>query len=438
TLFKVLELAGNSVQDDVTASVIYLVGESTDQHGYSVRRLCRLLENSTEHQPLVQVAMYCLGEFGTPAMLDGSIGVLSGETDLGPISEETVLRLYQQVLQAGQRNALVTREYALSSAMKYCTRCQSVTVLTQLKELVSSFATNISVELQQRGLEFTQLFGPYEHLRNGLLERIPPLENRQAIREKNKASSANSSVLQKTVESEEVKSEPQETSGSAALLDLLSLDMEPALPAAPAPLSSENKENLLDILLNFGGGGEAPLATNILEAPTTTTSNSIFDGFGDLSSLNSVVEKPRAPSVSFYEKHGLKLDVVEKPRAPSVSFYEKHGLKLEFEFSSAEIDVVGIPTAVMTLTATNSGAVPVSNFLFQAAVPKTFQLQLSPPSGTTVGGSGGRVTQTVKVRSLAAVPPALRMRVKLSFSIGSVDQADQCEINQFPALCWSN
>ena len=75
-----------------------------------------------EHQPLVQVAMYCVGEFATPGMLDGSVGVLSGETDLGPISEETVLRLYQQILQPGPRNNLVTREYAINSAMKYCSK----------------------------------------------------------------------------------------------------------------------------------------------------------------------------------------------------------------------------------------------------------------------------------------------------------------------------
>ncbi len=41
TLFRVLEVAGNSVRDDVTSSVIYLVGESPDQHGYSIRRYKR-------------------------------------------------------------------------------------------------------------------------------------------------------------------------------------------------------------------------------------------------------------------------------------------------------------------------------------------------------------------------------------------------------------
>lgn len=32
------------------------------------------------------------------------------------------------------------------------------------------------MELQQRGVEFTQLFGKYSNLRGALLERMPPME----------------------------------------------------------------------------------------------------------------------------------------------------------------------------------------------------------------------------------------------------------------------
>lgn len=34
----------------------------------------------------------------------------------------------------------------------------------------------MNVDLQQRGVEFTQLFGSYNHLRPALLEKMPPMQ----------------------------------------------------------------------------------------------------------------------------------------------------------------------------------------------------------------------------------------------------------------------
>lgn len=41
---------------------------------------------------------------------------------------------------------------------------------------MSSFGSSLHIELQQRGVEFTQLFGKHATLRSALLERMPPME----------------------------------------------------------------------------------------------------------------------------------------------------------------------------------------------------------------------------------------------------------------------
>lgn len=41
---------------------------------------------------------------------------------------------------------------------------------------MSSFCSSLHIELQQRGVEFSQFFGKYSHLRPSLLERMPPME----------------------------------------------------------------------------------------------------------------------------------------------------------------------------------------------------------------------------------------------------------------------
>lgn len=42
--------------------------------------------------------------------------------------------------------------------------------------MVQQFGSHLHIELQQRGVEFTQLFNSHAHLRPALLERMPPME----------------------------------------------------------------------------------------------------------------------------------------------------------------------------------------------------------------------------------------------------------------------
>lgn len=46
----------------------------------------------------------------------------------------------------------------------------------KIRQIIVTFGSNLHIELQQRGVEFSQLFRKYEHLRSALLERMPPME----------------------------------------------------------------------------------------------------------------------------------------------------------------------------------------------------------------------------------------------------------------------
>ena len=48
----------------------------------------------------------------------------------------------------------------------------------RIEEIVTNFGTSLHVELQQRGIEYAQLFTKHVALRPAIMERIPPLENR--------------------------------------------------------------------------------------------------------------------------------------------------------------------------------------------------------------------------------------------------------------------
>jgi hypothetical protein len=42
--------------------------------------------------------------------------------------------------------------------------------------IIDAFGSHLNVDLQQRGVEFSQLFKEYHHLRDGLLEKMPPMQ----------------------------------------------------------------------------------------------------------------------------------------------------------------------------------------------------------------------------------------------------------------------
>ncbi|XP_035683078.1 uncharacterized protein LOC118420408 [Branchiostoma floridae] len=85
--------------------------------------------------------------------------------------------------------------------------------------------------------------------------------------------------------------------------------------------------------------------------------------------------------------------------------------RIEFSFQK---DNSNDNVVIITLTATNSTDTPMHEFVFQAAVPKTFQLQLQSPSGSVVPASNIRVvTQVIKILNPQKAP--IR-RIKLTYN----------------------
>lgn len=59
-----LSQAGNYIRSDVVTITIQLIAETTSLHGYSVQQLFRAMQQDYTQQPLVQVASWCVGEYG--------------------------------------------------------------------------------------------------------------------------------------------------------------------------------------------------------------------------------------------------------------------------------------------------------------------------------------------------------------------------------------
>ncbi|KAL3269761.1 hypothetical protein HHI36_008821 [Cryptolaemus montrouzieri] len=376
TLLKVLGGAGNYIRDDVIVSTIQLISESTNQQSYMSLQLYKALsQDLMDKQPLTQVAIWAIGEYGD-LLLQAEVD----EDGNSPPSEEEVIEIYQRVLWSPQ-NTSTTKQYALMSLTKLSTRFHSTT--DKIQQIISSFCSSLHIELQQRGVEYSQLFGKYTHLRASLLERMPPMEVRQS-------ENGSNGDMEEEMRSEEPS--PQHSimkNDSNILLDLLgasdSLDVDVQSNMLNSQtISSTNNQDLLDLL-----GG---LDTIVPSVPTSDS------GIG-LIMENNNGSIPSLPILNNQNSNFLNEDLISSNRVnendvPTMLAYDKDGLKIVFSLEK-------IPDSNMltvNVTASNNTLSTMTDFLFEAAVPKTFRFNILPPSGTVMQPNG-QISQILKINN---------------------------------------
>lgn len=443
TMIKVLTTAGNYVRDDVVGSLIQLISETSSLHTYTVQQLWRQIsqEDFCARQPLAQVASWCLGEFGD--LLNSAEGA---DADPVNVTEDEIVDFYEKMLSNNQVQ-LVTKEYAVTSLMKLSVRFASSA--PRIKKVVDAFGGNMNVELQQRSIEFSSLFSKFDHLRGSLLERMPPMESRSlgssAALDNGQAREDEIPLDDQALvdpQNHALSSSATPPAESNALLDLLGGMSSPvdtgSQPSLAAPVNEDNGISVGVAPLEASspptsGGGSGDLLDLLggldLSAPPTSPPAQAqpMPAATLISSLTNLA----APAVP----DGLVSRSPVLPTTngiPPMTVFEKDGLKLDFAF---EKEPSSPQTAVIHLTAVNLSSCPMTDFLFQAAVPKTFQLQMLPPDGSIVQpNSSGCVRQTIKVTSPYKNP--LRMRIRISYSVNGAQVLEQAEVNNFPASVW--
>uniref|UniRef100_A0A8C9N5Z2 AP-1 complex subunit gamma n=1 Tax=Serinus canaria TaxID=9135 RepID=A0A8C9N5Z2_SERCA len=156
TIMRVLTTAGSYVRDDAVPNLIQLITNSVEMHAYTVQRLYKAILGDYSQQPLVQVASWCIGEYG-----DLLVSGQCEEEEPIQVTEDEVLDILESVL-ISNMSASVTRGYALTAIMKLSTRFTCT--VNRIKKVVSIYGSSIDVELQQRAVEYNALFKKYDHM----------------------------------------------------------------------------------------------------------------------------------------------------------------------------------------------------------------------------------------------------------------------------------
>jgi len=258
-------------------------------------------------------------------------------------------------------------------------------------------------------------------MRIGVLEQMPPPELKATVMgvvSENKPVGSTKGKEVDLLGDESVPPTPvngQPTGTAQSNQDLLAEIFGPSSATASSPPTQPQRSKVDDILNLFGTSGgnlsSAPATPHPSAVPPSYTSppSSLF------TPTQAQAQSPPTPAVA------------AQPRLTSYTAYDKNDIKITLtpQTSAARPGVVMILARFQV-----SGSEPATGLSFQAAVPKSQQLQMLPMSNPVVNPN------TVETQQMRVVAPAgsnVRLRLRIAYSIAGQNYQDQVDFAGFPA-----
>ncbi|XP_042440968.1 AP-1 complex subunit gamma-2-like isoform X2 [Zingiber officinale] len=438
-MVKVLSLAGNYVKDNVWHALIVAISNAPDLQGYSVRSLYKAFQLSSEQVSLVQVTIWCIGEYGE--MLVNNVGVLQVEEPM-TVTESDAVDVLESCL-THHSTDITTQSMCLIALLKLSSRFPPSS--GRVKEIITTHIGSVVLELQQRAIEFNSIIQRHQNIKSSLVERMPVLDESTFISKRAGSSQANISTE---------KSNQQLPSGASLklsngvakpaaspLVDLLDLSLDDT----PVPTSTSNDflHDLLDVgLTNSSSSGVASasgtdILMDLLSIGTPVQSNTTPENGSSIKGFNDIlpIAKPNTATVQVVDLlDGLASNGshpgAQSPVHPSIIAYQSSTLKITFSFTKQpdKPQVTQIHATFMNLSSE-----AYTDFIFQAAVPKFIQLHLDPANSNHLPASGnGRITQTFTITNTQHGQKPLAMRIRIAYKVSNQERLEQGQINNFP------
>ncbi|THG99155.1 hypothetical protein EW026_g3143 [Hermanssonia centrifuga] len=416
TVLRVLKLAGNFVREEILSAFIRLVAYTPELQGYTASKLYTALRSDISQESLTLAATWVIGEY-SEILLEGG---LVDEDQAKPVTDAELIELLVSTLDSPYANYL-TRQFVMTAITKISARpTTSAPQQERIQTILASYTTSPELEIQQRAVEFANLFNLGE-IRAGVLERMPAPELKQTVIgvvSENKPvgsiqPSKDGDLLGDEIPSAATTNGPTGASALQNNQDLLaeifgssSTSSAPTPgPSAPAPKSTVD-----DILGLFDSTPAAPVGAASLTQtalPTSPPMQAAATAFA-LPQTETASPQPAAPRLTAYPA------------------YDKNELRISLtpQTSPQRPGVVNILARFQV-----TGSTPATALNFQAAVPKSQQLQMLPMSNPDINPGA---VETQQMRVIAPAGANIRLRLRISYSVGGSAIQDQVDFAGFP------
>ncbi|KAF8963437.1 adaptin N terminal region-domain-containing protein [Flammula alnicola] len=414
TVLRVLKLAGNFVREEILSAFIRLVAYTPELQAYTASKLYLALKSDISQESLTLAATWILGEYSDIIVQSGVVD----EDQTIVITDKDLIDLVLSILDSPYANYLI-RQFVLAAVTKIAARSTtSVPEQDRIAEVLATYTSSPELELQQRAVEFASLFTLGE-TRIGVLEQMPPPELK-------------ATVMGVVSERKPVGS----TKGKEA--DLLGDEVPPtpggAVNNQPAASAQSNQDLLAEI---FGSSSSTTGASPPPASQQRSTVDDIMGLFGNTSSPGIQTPHPSAmpPSYAATPTSAFPPTQAAAPPTPAVppqqrltaySAYDKNDLKITLTPQTSPTK----PGVVMILARFQvSGGEAATGLSFQAAVPKSQQLQMLPMSNPNINPGA---VETQQMRVVAPVGSNVRLRLRIAYSIAGQNFQEQVDFASFP------
>jgi len=471
TVCRVLKIAGGHVEQDVINNFIRLVStSSTELQQYATNKLYNILnkkEDTIESQEGLQLAtVWCIGEYCDLLLqspLDDSLANMEEDENSGTVtsdipSENEVVDLLEHLLE-GSHVTNKIRQYILIALIKLTNKLSSY-CRERNNALIAKYRTNISLELQQRAVEFTSLNNLDEDIRSVVLDRMPALESSKESKKQNLGSetslissdeqlnsSQNSNDLLGMIfgESSNTSSNPKPiektSSSSNDIMDLLGdIQMGTSTIATLTPSNDNSSNDLTSQMNNMNLTNTSASSTtqnndlnsllslgNIMQPTSTSNMPSLLNTTSSNNNMTTPIT-PMMASTNPVTPVASNLNSVNPKKEENVLYY-KNGLKIVFDASKENPIIVALKTKYI---ADPSYVIDKINLL--VAVPKSMKLQINPPSGT-VCTPESPINQIIKIANPSKAP--IKIRIKLSYATNGKQVNEMFDYSSFSETLWA-
>jgi AP-1 complex subunit gamma-1 len=326
-LVDVFSKAGTYAKEEAVRGAVVLIANAPELQAYGARALFRALSQERAQPALTQLAVVCCGKFCDALFARPPPGLQAGEEPL-VVSEADVAALLESLLQ-DPHTAEYLKAYSITAAAKLAHKL-SPAVAPRLRGLVAHHSASISLELQQRAVEFSALLAR-DGARAAALEPMPPPDEaawkaRHAVADGPQAAARDSAAGGGLASAAEPAAEPAAAAPPpAALMNLLG-GFDDAAPAAASSAAAASA--LADLLgggldlLGGGGGGGGGGAS----APPADPLASLLAPAAPPAGAAPAPAQPHAPP-----------PVAGPPGAlgPPVTMFSREGVSVAFQASKA-------------------------------------------------------------------------------------------------------